>query len=66
MGTFYTKHSIKNATFAHIAKCGQKWAVKFEICEQCQQSRISPPLTPVHKWESPRIPWPRMHIDPRT
>ncbi|KRY20306.1 Uncharacterized protein T12_11201 [Trichinella patagoniensis] len=32
-------------------------------CEQCQQSRASPPHTPVHKWESPRIPWSRIHVD---
>ncbi|KRY32213.1 hypothetical protein T01_8746 [Trichinella spiralis] len=28
-----------------------------KTCELCQQSRASPPHAPVHKWESPRIPW---------
>ncbi|KRZ91539.1 LanC-like protein 2 [Trichinella sp. T8] len=32
-------------------------------CELCQQSRASPPHAPVHKWESPRIPWFRIHVD---
>ncbi|KRX70380.1 LanC-like protein 2 [Trichinella sp. T6] len=32
-------------------------------CELCQQSRASPPHAPVHKWESPRIPWSRIHVD---
>ncbi|XP_003382034.1 putative integrase core domain protein, partial [Trichinella spiralis] len=32
-------------------------------CEQCQQSRASPPHAPVHKWESPRTPWSRIHVD---
>ncbi|KRY64914.1 Uncharacterized protein T4A_14025 [Trichinella pseudospiralis] len=32
-------------------------------CELCQQSRASPPHAPVHKWESPRIPWTRIHVN---
>ncbi|KRX18868.1 Uncharacterized protein T07_3375, partial [Trichinella nelsoni] len=32
-------------------------------CDLCQQSRASPPHAPVHKWESPRIPWSRIHVD---
>ncbi|KRZ00007.1 Uncharacterized protein T11_5724, partial [Trichinella zimbabwensis] len=32
-------------------------------CELCQQSRASPPHAPAHKWESPRIPWSRIHVD---
>ncbi|KRY59721.1 Transposon Tf2-9 polyprotein [Trichinella britovi] len=32
-------------------------------CELCQQSRALPPHAPVHKWESPRIPWSRIHVD---
>ncbi|KRY35447.1 Uncharacterized protein T01_5966 [Trichinella spiralis] len=32
-------------------------------CELCQQSRASPPHAPVHKWESPRIPWSRIHVE---
>ncbi|XP_003377509.1 putative integrase core domain protein [Trichinella spiralis] len=31
--------------------------------ELCQQSRASPPHAPVHKWESPRIPWSRIHVE---
>ncbi|KRY82815.1 Transposon Ty3-I Gag-Pol polyprotein [Trichinella pseudospiralis] len=32
-------------------------------CELCQQSRASPPHAPVHKWESPRILWTRIHVN---
>ncbi|KRY59948.1 Uncharacterized protein T03_8367 [Trichinella britovi] len=32
-------------------------------CELCQQSRALPPHAPVHKWESPRILWSRMHVN---
>ncbi|KRZ14128.1 Transposon Tf2-8 polyprotein [Trichinella zimbabwensis] len=32
-------------------------------CELCQQSRASPPHAPAPKWESPRIPWSRIHVD---
>ena len=32
-------------------------------CSDCQQSRPSPPVAPLHPWKWPTRPWTRLHID---
>ena len=32
-------------------------------CEDCQQSRATPPPAPLHPWQWPTRPWTRLHID---
>ena len=32
-------------------------------CSECQQSRPSPQVAPLHPWEWPNRPWARLHID---
>ncbi|XP_060118361.1 uncharacterized protein K02A2.6-like, partial [Heteronotia binoei] len=32
-------------------------------CQPCQESRPDPPSAPVHRWESNRRPWSRLHLD---
>ena len=32
-------------------------------CEECQQSRATPPPAPLHPWQWPTHPWRRIHID---
>ena len=32
-------------------------------CNQCQLSRLSPPIVPMHLWDWPEHPWQRIHLD---
>ena len=32
-------------------------------CEECQQSRATPPPAPLHPWQWPTQPWRRIHKD---
>ena len=32
-------------------------------CQVCQESRLSPPVAPLHPWEWPENPWSRLHLD---
>ena len=34
-----------------------------KTCYECQQTRHSPPVAPLHPWEWPQRPWARIHID---
>ena len=34
-----------------------------KTCYECQQTRHSPPVAPLHPWEWPHHPWARVHID---
>ena len=34
-----------------------------KTCYDCQQTRHSPPVAPLHPWEWPQRPWARIHID---
>lgn len=34
-----------------------------KTCYECQQTRHSPPVAPLHPWEWPHRPWARLHID---
>ena len=34
-----------------------------KTCYECQQTRHSPPVAPLHPWEWPHRPWTRVHID---
>lgn len=37
---------------------------KVKSCEVCQLHREAPATYPLHPWERPERPWPRLHIDP--
>ena len=34
-----------------------------KTCYECQQTRHSPPVAPLHPWEWPHRPWAQLHID---
>ena len=34
-----------------------------KACYECQKSRHSPPVVPLHPWDWPQRPWARVHID---
>ncbi len=36
---------------------------KVKACEECQSSRPTPPVAPLHPWEWPQRPWLRLHLD---
>ena len=36
---------------------------KVKHCAECQESRKTPPVAPLHPWEWPKKPWSRVHLD---
>ena len=32
-------------------------------CRGCQEAAVSPPRTPIHRWEYPALAWQRLHVD---
>lgn len=38
----------------------EKWVATYL---PCQESRLAPPIAPIHEWEVPKAPWSRIHID---
>lgn len=32
-------------------------------CSKCQNNRAAPPAATARKWETPKVPWSRIHVD---